>query len=36
MLQIADNLSKQPAVCIILSVIIFLFSFLLNYFLQDL
>lgn len=35
MLQIADNLSKQPAACIILSVIIFLFSFLLNYFLLD-
>ena len=35
MLQIIDNLSKQPTVCIILSVIIFLFSFLTNYLLLD-
>ena len=35
MLQIIDNLSKQPTVCIILSVIIFLFSFFTNYLLLD-
>lgn len=35
MLQIIDNLSKQPTVCIILSVIIFLFSSLTNYLLLD-
>ena len=35
MLQIIGNLSKQPTVCIILSVIIFLFSFLTNYLLLD-
>ena len=35
MLQIIDNLSKQPTVCVILSVIIFLFSFLTNYLLLD-
>ena len=35
MLQIIDNLSKKPTVCIILSVIIFLFSFLMNYLLLD-
>ena len=35
MLQIIDNLSKQPTLCIILSVIIFLFSFFTNYLLLD-
>jgi len=35
MLQIIDNLSKLPTVCILLSVIIFLFSFLTNYLLLD-
>lgn len=35
MLQIIDNLSKQPTVCIFLSVIIFLFSFFTNYLLLD-
>lgn len=33
--QIIENLSKQPTVCIILSVIIFLFCFLTNYLLLD-
>ena len=35
MLQIIDNLSKQPTLCIIFSVIIFLFSFFTNYLLLD-
>ena len=35
MLQIIDNLSKQPTTCIIFSVIIFLLSFLTNYLLLD-
>lgn len=35
MLQIVENLSKQPTVCIILSVIIFLFCFFTNYLLLD-
>ena len=35
MLQIIDNLSKQPTLCIIFSVIIFLFSFFINYLLLD-
>ena len=35
MLQIIDNLLKQPSVCIILSVILFLFSYLLNYLMLD-
>ena len=35
MLQIIDILSKKPTVCIILSVIIFLLSFLSNYLLLD-
>lgn len=35
MLQVIDSLSKQPTVCIILSVIIFLLSFLTNYLLLD-
>ncbi len=33
--QIIENLSKQPAVCIILSVLIFLFCFFTNYLLLD-
>ena len=33
--QIIENLSKQPIACIILSAIIFLFSFLTNYLLLD-
>ena len=33
--QIIDNLSKHPAMCVILSVLIFLFSFLMNYLLLD-
>ena len=33
--QIIENLSKQPLACIILSVIIFLFGFLMNYLLLD-
>ena len=35
MLQIVENLSKQPTVCIILSVIIFLICFFTNYLLLD-
>ena len=35
MLQIVENLSKQPIACIILSVIIFLFFFFTNYLLLD-
>ena len=35
MLQIIDKLSKQPTVCIILSLIIFLLSFFSNYMLLD-
>lgn len=35
MLQIIENLSKQPIMCIILSVVICLFSFLMNYLLLD-
>ena len=35
MLQIIDNLSEQPTVCIILSVMLFLFSFFSNYWLLD-
>lgn len=35
MQQLIENLSKQPMVCIILSVIIFLFASLLNYMLLD-
>ena len=35
MLQIIDNLSKQPTVCIIFSVFIFLISFFTNYSLLD-
>lgn len=33
--QIIDNLSKHPAMCVILSALIFLFSFLMNYLLLD-
>lgn len=33
--QIIENLSKQPAVCIVLSVLIFLFCFFTNYLLLD-
>jgi hypothetical protein len=33
--EIIENLSKQPTVCIVLSVIIFLFSFSTNYLLLD-
>lgn len=33
--QIIENLSKQPAVCIILSVLIFLFCFFTNYLVLD-
>ena len=35
MLQIIENLSKQPTACIVLSVIIFLFSYSTNYMLLD-
>ena len=35
MLQIIENLSKQPTACIVLSVLIFLFCFLTNYLLLD-
>ena len=35
MLQIVENLSKQPTVCIVISVIIILFSILTNYLLLD-
>lgn len=34
-MQLIDNLSKQPTLCIILSVLIFLFSLLMNYLLLD-
>ena len=35
MLEIIENLSKQPTACIVLSVLIFLFCFLTNYLLLD-
>lgn len=35
MLQIIENLSKQPTVCIIISVLLFLLSFFTNYLLLD-